>query len=239
MRRRFQSAALVCIAFLSTVALASAQTAEEIIAKNLEAKGGVQLLRGTNTVRVTGTITSPAGKGTVVTLSKRPTMFRREMDISGQKMVQGYDGTTLWMSLPSMAAQEMPPGPQAEALKRNGGDFDSAFLGWKEKGHTVEFKGKVNEGGKEFHHLVLTQKDGPPLEYYIDSVTGLEAKTLMQDPTSKARIETRLTDYRTVDGRTVPFVMTTVVNGSQVAQIRLDRIEFNVPLDDALFRMPK
>ena len=216
------------------------QTIDEIVAKNLEAKGGVERLRETQTMRLSGNVMQQGLRGTTVTLSKRPNLFRRELDIRGQKMLQGYDGTTLWISVAGMPAQEMPPGPQTEALKR-AVDFDAAFLDWKQKGHTLEYRGKVTEGAKSYHHLVFTPKGGPPIEYYIDPETGLEAKTVMQvkDGAMQGKMETRFTDYRTVEGRTMPFVMTNVVDGKQVAQVRLERVEFNIPLDDALFRIPK
>lgn len=237
--RVFRRASLLSLAWLWLAPAATAQTVEEIIAKNLEAKGGVQKLRDTTSVRMTGTMTIQGMKGTTVALSKRPRAFRREMDLGGQKMVQGYDGTTVWMERSGMAAQEMPPGPQSDALKRN--DFDSAFLDWQQKGHKIEYVGKVTDAGKEYYHLLFRPKDGPPIEYLIDPTTGLEAKTIMsmEDPGGKAKMETRFTDYRNVDGRMIPFVMTNFMNGTQVQQIRLDRVEFNVPLDDALFRMPK
>ena len=232
-------AAVMCGALLTLAPVASAQTAEEIVAKNLEAKGGVQLLRDTNSVRISGTITGPAGKGTTISMSKRPNMFRREMTVGGQRMMQGFDGTTMWMGMSGMPAQEMPPGPQTEALKRTAGDFDSAFIDWQTKGHKIEYKGKVTEGAKEYHHLSLIQKDGPTIEYYIDPTTWLEAKTVIEDIGSKGKMETRMTDYRKIEGRMIPFVTTNVLNGNQVAQVRIDRVEFNVPLEDTLFKMPK
>ena len=61
----------------------------------------------------------------------------------------------------------------------------------------------------------------------------------MKDPGMQGKMETRFTDYRTIEGRTMPFVMTNIVDGKQVAQVRLERVEFNIPLDDALFKLPK
>ena len=241
MSRLIPRVALVCVALVSTLSPASAQTVDEIIAKNLEAKGGAQRLRETTTVRLSGTLTMQGVRGTTLSLAKRPNAFRREMDMSGQKMIQGYDGTTLWIQRTGMAAQEMPPGPQADAMKQNATDFDSAFLDWQQKGHKIEYKGKVTEGGKEFYHLLFTPKAAPAMEYFIDPSTGLEVKVVMTgaDPSGKDKAEVRFSDYRNVDGRMIPFVTTNLVNGTQVMQVRLDRVEFNVPIDDALFKMPK
>ena len=237
--RILKGAALVGTALALLVPAAAAQTLDEIVAKNLESKGGVERLRDTNTMRLTGTLTQQGRRGTTVTMSKRPNLFRRELDVAGQKMLQGFDGTTLWMSVPGMPPQEMPSNPQTDALKR-AVDFDAAFLDWKQKGHALEYKGKVTDGGKDYYRLVFTPKGGPSIEYYLDPETGLEAKTIMQieDPATKGKMETRFSDYRTVEGRTMPFVMTNMLNGAQVAQVRLERVEFNVPLEDALFRIP-
>ena len=239
MRWLFPRLSLVCAGLLSFAAVSSAQTAEEIVAKNLEAKGGVQLLRDTHSVRVTGTITGPGGKHSTVSMSKRPNLFRHEMTVADNKIVQGFDGTTPWIANRGMAPQVVPPGPQAEAIKQRGGEFDSPFLDWQQKGHTIEYKGRVADGGKDYHRLVFVRKEAPPTDYYIDPTTWLEAKIVVEDPASKGKMETRFTDYRNVDGRMVPFVVTNLLNGTQVAQIRFERIEFNVPLDDALFRIPK
>jgi outer membrane lipoprotein-sorting protein len=230
---------LVCAGLLCFGAASSAQTAEEVVAKNLEAKGGVQLLRDTQTVRVAGTITGPGGKRSTVSMSKRPNLFRHEMAVADNRIVQGFDGTTPWVANRGMAPQVVPAGPQADAIKQRGEEFDSPFIDWQQKGHTIEYKGRVTEAGKDYHRLVFVRKGGLPSDYYIDPTTWLEAKIVVEDPVSNGKMETRFTDYRNVDGRMVPFVVTNLLNGAEVAQIRFERIEFNVPLDDALFRIPK
>jgi hypothetical protein len=48
-----------------------------------------------------------------------------------------------------------------------------------------------------------------------------------------------MSDYRNVDGRMIPFVMTRFLNGSPIGDMKFDKVEFNVPLDDTLFKMPK
>ena len=234
----FRPAALGCVGLFVLSTTAAAQTVDEIIAKNLEAKGGAQVLRETTTVRLTGTISMQGLRGTTVSIAKRPKSFRREMDIAGQKVVQGYDGSVLWMQRVGTPPQKMPAGPDAEAFLNNS-DFDSAFIDWQQKGHKVEYKGIHNENGREFHRLLFTPKSGPPVEYFIDGTTWLESKVVIEDPAGRGKAETRFTDYREVDGRRIPFVTTTFANGEQRMQVRLSRAEFNIPLDDELFRMPK
>lgn len=240
MRRSLSRAAVFGLALLFAVPVARAQTVDEIIAKNLQAKGGLEKLKATNSVRMVGTATIQGTQVPVTTVSKRPNLMRNEMDAAGQKMVQGFDGTSMWVSVPGMPAQELPPGPQTDMLKSNS-QFDPVFIDWKEKGHKIDYKGKETDAGKEVHHLVVTTKDGPVVHYYIDASTGLETKTVMEieDPSMKGQLETRMSDYRNIDGRMIPFTMMRLMNGNTVAEMKFEKVEFNVPLDDALFKMPK
>jgi hypothetical protein len=54
-----------------------------------------------------------------------------------------------------------------------------------------------------------------------------------------ATIEQELVDYRDVEGIKIPFIVRTLVNGVKQGEIKLDKVEFNIKIDDAIFRMPK
>ena len=241
MRRGMSAVATFGLALLVAVTAAQAQTVDEIIARNLEAKGGLEKLKSTSSVRMIGTATIQGAQVPVTTVSKRPNLMRNEIEMGGQKLIQAFDGTSMWMVMPGMPAQEVPPGPQTEILKRNS-QFDPVFVDYKAKGHKIDLKGKETDAGKDVYHLVVLMKEGPTAHYYIDVATGLETKTVMEidDPSLKGqKLETRMSDYRDVEGRKIPFSLTQVVNGNIVAEMKFEKVEFNVPLDDALFKMAK
>lgn len=52
-------------------------------------------------------------------------------------------------------------------------------------------------------------------------------------------VVTELADYREVDGRMMPFSIRQRVNGVVSASTKIDTVEFNVPIDDGTFRMPR
>ena len=240
MRRSLTIFTTAAVALLLAAPAVRAQTVDEIIAKNLEAKGGVEKLKGTESVRMTGTATVQGNSVPVMSVSKRPNLMRNEIEMGGQKMIQGFDGTSMWISMPGMPPQEVPAGPQVEILKRQS-QFEPLFIDYKEKGHKIELKGKVADGGKDAYHLIVTPKEGPVSHYYIDAETGLETRTVTEltDPAMKGTMETRLSDYRNIEGRVVPFSIVHVVNGTTAAEMKFEKIEFNVALDDAMFRIPK
>lgn len=234
------SRAVVLLAVLTLAAPAvEAQTIDEIVARNIEAKGGAETLRSTNSVRTVARGTVQGAEVTATTSSKRPNYFRNEAELGGQKMVQGFDGETFWVVI-GESARTLPPGPQAEALKQSS-QIDSPMLDYKAKGTKIELGEPLSENGRRQHHLIVTPKGGSPMHYYIDPETNLESRMVIenQEGTMKTVMEMRFADYKTVDGRTVPFTTTQYVNGNQVVQLKLEKVEFNVPLDDALFRMPK
>jgi len=77
--------------------------------------------------------------------------------------------------------------------------------------------------------------------YYLDAKTGIELKTTTEidQGGNKMTVEQELSDYRPIDGVQVPHAMRSFMNGQPVASILIDKTEFNVPLDDTFFKMPK
>ena len=238
-----QSSRLGPAIYLAILALAApavhAQTVDEIVAKNIEAKGGLETLKSTNSVRTTGTGTMQGNEVTITSFTKRPYFVRNEMSMAGQAIVMGSDGETAWMVAPGLPAKVQPP-DKAEALKQSS-QIDSPLLDYKARGTKIELGEPLTEGGRRFHHLIVRQKTGPVMHYYLDAATGLEAKMAIdvEEAGQQLKMEMRFSDFRTVEGRTVPYRMTQFVNGNQVSEIKFDKIEFNVPMEDSLFRIPK
>lgn len=254
MRRPLHHTAALVAAFFLSVGIAHAQVAvppgapagptlDEIIAKNINSKGGLEKIKATTTVRMTGKLTAldPTGRevtGPMVVLAKRPNMMRRETTRGTERIVNGFDGTSLWMVVGTMPVQEAPASQAAYA--RQDAEFDSVFVDYRAKGAAIVLAGKATVDGKDAWHLKVTKKGGPPQDYFLDAETGLEKKVsvTIDGGGNTATIVTELSDYRDVDGRMVPFMTRQIVDGTVRATIAMEKVEFNVPIDDALFRMP-
>ena len=238
---RFSAPRVAAALALTLVASAAqAQTVDEIIAKNLAAKGGTATLKATTSVRTTGRGTMQGAEVSITSSSKRPYYVRNEMDMAGQKIVQGFDGDTLWMAMGTMPPQALPPGPQTDILKQNS-QLDSPLLDYQAKGTTIVLGEPATEAGHKQHHLIVKPKTGPTMHYYIDAETNLESKMVIDvdDSGQKMTMEMRFSDFKSVEGRTVPFTVTQFVNGNQMGQMKFEKVEFNVPMDDSIFRLPK
>src|SRR5713101_6500025 len=72
---------------------ALAQTADEIVKKVLDARGGVEKIKAVQSERVSGHVSFARGmEGTFVVELKRPLKMRAEISIEGQKLIRDYDG---------------------------------------------------------------------------------------------------------------------------------------------------
>jgi outer membrane lipoprotein-sorting protein len=238
MRVLLRTAVPVLVLAVAAVAALHAQSVDEIIARNIEAKGGAEKLRGVQSMKLTGKLSGRGMEAPFTIWSKRPNLARQETEMQGTHMVRAFDGTKAWMMI-GPDAQEIA-GPQAQST-RDQAEFDTPLLDYKTKGHTVELVGTETVGGTKAYHLKLTTKGGQVQHFFIDAETGVERQTSMtldQDG-QQMNIVTDLSDFRDVDGIKVPFSVKQTVNGTPITTLLVDKVQFNIPIDDALFRMPR
>jgi outer membrane lipoprotein-sorting protein len=246
--RNAARAAAVAVACLSITAVAGAQTVDELVAKNLEARGGEARLRAIQSMRITGRVQVQGMELPMTVVAKRPNLMRQEMQIQDKKVVTAFDGSTAWTINPMLGtdAPQVIEGPQAD-LARDQADFDGSLVDYRKKGHTVELvKGDDPNGtekladGTAVHHLKVTRKSGRVQHYYLDAESGIEVKqsSEVQDPAGKmVTFEQELSDYRRVDGLMVPFIVRSLMNGMPIVTMVVEKIEFDTPVDAAVFSM--
>jgi hypothetical protein len=221
-------------------------TADEIIEKHLAAIGGRDALAKLTSQKATGTmsITTPNGdlKGPVEMLSKAPNKARVyiQLDLTpvgmSDKMVieQKFNGTAGWM-MNSMQGDQEITGNQLDNMKNNA--FPTPLLSYKTSGAKVEVLPKEDVNGKQTLVVLYTPKSGSPVRMYFDPETFflVRSKATINTPETGDLEQIRdMSDYRTVAGIKSPFMMVNT-NSQQVLTIRLEKIEYNVPIDDAVF----
>jgi outer membrane lipoprotein-sorting protein len=223
---------------------ASAQTADEVIAKNIKATGGEEKLKAIKSLKTTGKLIIPGGfEGAVTILNKSPQSVRQEISISGQSIIQAYDGSTAWQINPfsgSKKAEKLAPDSEEAKDLLDSADIGGPLLDYKAKGHKVEFLGKEDLEGSPVFKLKLTKANGDIQYHFIDAESGLELKTSSKRKIQGNEIETEqiFSDYKEVNGLTLPFAFEAKAGGKTQVQVVVEKIEQNVPLDDTLFHIP-
>ena len=230
-------AAVVCWA-LGAVPATSGQTVDEIIARNLQAKGGLERMRAIQTVKQTRRFNLQGMEAPVVVYSKRPNLVRQEISTGGRLVVMAFDGVTPWVVNPhtGSSAAIAVMGPQADSIRMDA-DFDGPLVDYRAKGTVIDLVGTETLGKTKVFHLKLTSRTGVVQHYYVDAATSLEVKLATE--TDTGTVEQELSDYREVEGIKIPFLVRTLANGVVQSETRVEKVEFNVRMDDAIFRMPK
>jgi outer membrane lipoprotein-sorting protein len=236
---------LCILALLCTLPLAaSAQTADDIVKKYVEARGGAAKLRAVQSERISGRISfAPGVEGAFFIEFKRPLKMHMEATIEGQTLIRVYDGkSTGWIINPFEASKNVQP-MSAEDLKSisDESDFDGPLFDYQAKGNQIELAGKDELEGKPVYKIKLTRKAGGTRTYYIDSSNFLvlkwEGVTKQED--QEIAIQNLLRDYRDVNGLKFPFEMDSSSPGSpQQRQFLIDKVEINPQIDDARFTKP-
>ena len=237
----FRKLGFVIAAFVLVPAM-WAQTADEIIAKNVQARGGMEKLKSVQSTKATATMAMGGMEAPGMLIQKRGSMARLEFTIQGLTAVQAYDGKMAWQIMPFMGKKdpEAMSGDETKELEEMA-DIDGPLVDYKSKGHQVELLGKEKIEGTDAYKLKITLKNGDVLTDFIDADSFLEIKeeTKRNIRGTEQVVDSSIGDYKEVNGIIFPFAIESGVKGSPDKQkLTITKLELNVPAEDSLFKMP-
>lgn len=236
--------ALLLLAGLALFSVsASAQTAEEIVAKYIKTVGGADKIQAIKTLRKTGKFNGGGGfEAAVREENKRSNLVRQEFSLQGMTAVNAYDGHSGWKIEPWNGKKDPEPLGEEEMKQIvEDSDFDGPLVNYQQKGNKVEFVGMEPVEGTDAFKLKVTLASGDVRYYYMDTdyYVPIKIDTKRMVRGAEREYETSLGDYKEVDGWYIPFSIETNVKGNpNRAKVTYEKIEANVPIDDARFRMP-
>lgn len=226
--------------------LQTEKEADDLISRHIEARGGLDRIMAITTLRQKGKV-KMAGEGnawlTLYVEKKRPERTRVEFTFNNMRGMEGFDGERAWELNPwkAMKQAEYVEGQPAIALRR-AAEFDGPLVGYREKGHVVNYIGTEELDGADLHHLKITRNDGNIIHYYLDPQTLLVARTVSVRPvhgSDPVETHTSYEDYREVNGVLFPFQSTEWARGGEHKELFIwESIEANVQIDDSRFTLP-
>jgi hypothetical protein len=236
-------AVIVLIAVCCFNAFSFSQTVDELIAKNIEAKGGMEKMKAIKTVRMTGKF--EGGDGFTASIgqeNQRPNLIRETFKLQGMTSVEAFDGTNGWQIQPFGGKKD--PEMLGEDDLRDlllDADFDGPLVDYKEKGNTVEYLGHDEVDGDDALRLKVTLKNGDLVYYYLDPDTFIEIrKEVQQFIRGSVRDHVvGLGSYKPVAGVMFPFSISRgPKNHPDEQTFTVQKIEVNVVIDPADFALP-
>jgi hypothetical protein len=251
-RRQINMQFRLIISLISTVFIAATAfaqdkrqpTVDELIKKNIEAKGGASALHNLQTLRFAGKMLVQEGQIqlTFLQIKKRPDEVRTEASLQGMTQIEAYDGKEGWKVSPFFGRKD-PERMSADDVKAlvEDAEMDGPLVDWQAKGNAVEYLGIEDVDGTPAHKLKVTRKNGDVSFVYLDPDHFLEIRVLTQRVRHGAyeEVETDLGDYEKAGG---VFVPTSIEFGRKGApdkqRIIIDKVEANAPVDDPIFHFP-
>jgi hypothetical protein len=232
-----------CAAALLLSATATAQTADEIVAKFLKTVGGMERIQAVKSLRRTGRYNGGGGfEAVIVEENKRPNLVRQEFSIQGMTGVTAYDGRAGWKIEPWNGKKDAEPlGEEEMKGIVEDSDLDGPLVNYQQKGVKVEYVGTDEVEGTDTYKLRLTMPNGDVRLYYMDTeyFVPIKIDTKRMVRGAEREYETILGDYKEVNGWYLPFSVESGPKGSPFrAKVTYEKIEANVSFDDARFRPP-
>lgn len=213
----------------------TAQTVDEIVAKNIEAMGGKAKLSTLKTVKLTGAMSVQGADVAITETKSQNAGMRMDIEVMGTSNYQVANATkgSVFMPVFGMAeAQEMPEA----AYKSFAAQFDiqGPLLDYKEKGNKVELVGKEKVDGADAYNLKVTYKNGKVSNYFIDANTSRIIKSVSTENVNGEDVLAEITysDYKqNAGGYWFPYTVT-----NSRGTISYSTIETNIPVEESVYK---
>ena len=232
---------------LTTMTLLStslwAQSVDSLIAKYVQASGGMARMQALQTLRRIGKFTGQDGfEAVVIQENKRPNSVREEFSLQGMTGITAFDGHNGWKIEPWQGKRD-PESLGEEEMHGilDDADFDGPLVNYQAKGNRVEYQGTEQIEGSDAYKLKVTRPNGDISFYYLDAeyYVPIRIDTQRMIRGAPQELETSLGDYKQVAGVYLPFSYESGLRGSpDRSKVTYDKIEANVPVDDQRFIRP-
>ena len=231
---------MAIVVVLGTMSV-KAQTADEIIAKHIDAVGGRDLLGKIKTVYMEG-VASVMGNDLPTKVSILVGKgFKSETTFNGSDIISCITDTSGWMINPlqgQLNAVSLP----ADAVKQGRSSLDARgeLFNYKDNGFTDSLLGREDLQGVSTYKIKLSKKDMEitylidPTSYYIlkkDIKTTIDGKEMT--------IPTTYSNYKKTDFGYVMAYTMGVNNMGYDVTLNYSKIDINKDLDPKIFMMPK
>lgn len=236
---------IIASAFIvMTAATASfAQTADEIVAKHIEATGGAEKWKAVKGMEMKNKFSVQGmdiESKTVIITGKS---LRMDVAVMGQEIITAVDGETGWMQQPAMMGgtgepEDMPGALIKETLKQT--NLGGSLLNYKEKGAAVELVGKEKLDGADVFHLKMTEKNGDITNMFLSTNTYFTLKSAGKRSIQGKETEAEViySNFKQVEGLTFPFTTEVPSPMGGTMTLETDSIKLNPTVDESIFKKP-
>ncbi len=219
-------------------------TAEDIVQKNIGARGGAKKWADMKNITMEGIYVSFSEAEPFKIWRQRPDLYRFDSTRINKFVVHAYDGQNAWWINPLMGprfekAQVIPTQNNLDRVTLRERFFEPVFWNYTEKSNQVELEGKEIFDDKECYKLKVTLADSTHEFWYIDAESFLEIGMTgdTYDFGMKNSLEMFFSNYEDVDGLKFPFLIESKY-GQRYRSMEIENIKINSEIDPSVFAIP-
>jgi len=234
-----------CLRFAAPMALSaaalSAQSVDAILARHLQAMGGLEKLHAVRAMRLKGTMSTGQGVALPLVIEvARPNKHRMEIRSGDARFLQTFDGSKGWETDP--ASGDLRPMTAAECRSAAGSTFDGDLIELQARGARAELVGRQLLDGRDTFQIRIIEKDGTRSFHWIDGDLFFELKREKDVDTPegpKAQVM-RFSDFRLLEGIPTPFRLEVGMKFSTKIQVlQIEEAQVNPLIPDSDFTAPR
>lgn len=222
-------------------------TAEQIVEKNVAARGGAEAWSKIETMvwvghmETQGSATAPVP---FVLQQKRPNKTRFELNAMGERTLRVFDGKHGWKARPGPdgAPDVKPFTPQELRFAQEQLVIDSPLMEHDAKRVAIELSGVDQVEGRKAYKLIVRTASGQRHNVWVDAETFLDVKydrTSYNKAGVPATVAVTYRDFKNVDGLQIPGIIETGAgSGKAPDKMVIEKVALNPSLDDRMFAKP-
>ena len=226
------------VIFILAGTVLSAQTADDVIARYLDAIGGKRTIRKIKSMYVEGTMDIMGMEGTTKTTTLNGRGVKLELDMQGSTVVNCVTDESGWTINPFMGG--MGPVDLTEEqynISKEQIVIGAPFIYYAKKGYKAELTGEETIGDAKTVKVKLTSPDNIVSEHFFDKESGLLIRSV--EPGEMGQNIATFSDYREIEGYTMPYKIEIDAGGQAMIYATYNKVELNVPVDESIFAKPE
>lgn len=221
-----------------------AASVRSLVDHAVAAKGGAEKLAGVRTVRAEARLVvqlagSDDATVSAVTSIRYPGSFRIDAQTPAGSVSQVFHNGEFWVTT-SLGTRTAAPAVADELRANVQRDSIALLRGLHDGRVAARLAPPVTVGDRRCPALAVGGQGVAPLTLIFDPDTHLLLQQRYTSTLAERRVETieEFSDYRDVAGLQVAFRATVLIGGTPAVTRQLERFDYNVPLDAALFTRP-
>jgi len=227
---------MLCLLGFTTI---QSQTADEIIAKNIEAIGGKEKINSITSIHFENTFSANGTESSSTTVILNGKGIKNKNEVMGTTMVQCFTDKSGWIINPMTGSTT--PAEMTEDEYKSGKSqisISDGFIDYAKKGNKVELLGKEKVKEIDAFKLKVTTSDSISTFYYFDPSTyyviqsSIDVSMMGQQMT----VITTFSDYRKTDyGFVLPYAYDVNYGYQFALSVKLVKAEFNKAVNPVIF----